>query len=40
MQSWDDPKIMLADVPFSEQPRFYDWVDDNVDFGVRSRHVH
>ncbi len=40
MRSWSDPKIMLADVPFDEQPHFFDWVDDNVDFGVRSHRVH
>jgi hypothetical protein len=39
MRSWKDPKIMVADVPFGEQPHFFDWVDDNVDFGVRSRRV-
>ena len=39
MRSWNDPKIMLADVPFEAQPHFFDWVDDNVDFGVRSRRV-
>ncbi len=39
MRSWKDPKIMLADVPFAEQPHFFEWVDDNVDFGVRSRRV-
>lgn len=39
MRSWKDPKIMLADVPFDEQPHFFEWVNDNVDFGVRSRRV-
>ena len=39
MRSWNDPKIMLSDVPFGEQPHFFEWVDDNVDFGVRSRRV-
>lgn len=39
MRSWRDPKIMLADVAFEEQPHFFAWVDDNVDFGVRSRRV-
>ncbi len=39
MRSWKDPKIMLADVPFEEQPHFFEWVGDNVDFGVRSRRV-
>lgn len=39
MRSWQDPKIMLADVPFGEQPHFFRWVEDNVDFGVRTRRV-
>ncbi|MCI0452590.1 MAG: hypothetical protein L0Z51_09425 [Candidatus Latescibacteria bacterium] len=39
MRSWKDPKIMVADVPFAEQPHFFDWVEDNVDFGVRARRV-
>jgi hypothetical protein len=30
---------MVADVPFSQQPHFFEWVDDNVDFGVRARRV-
>ncbi len=40
MRSWDDPKIMVANTPFEEQPHFFDWVEDNVDFGVRSHRVH
>jgi hypothetical protein len=39
MRSWNDPKIMLGDVSFQEQPHFFDWVQDNVDFGVRARRV-
>jgi len=39
MRSWRDPKIMLADVPFDQQPHFFGWVSDNVDFGVRARRV-
>jgi hypothetical protein len=39
MRSWKDPKIMLADVPLDEQPHFFGWVSDNVDFGVRSHRV-
>jgi hypothetical protein len=39
MRSWRDPKIMVADVPFDQQPHFFGWVGDNVDFGVRSRRV-
>lgn len=39
MVSWKDPKILLPDTPMAEQPYFFDWVSDNVDFGVRSRRV-
>jgi len=39
MVSWKDPNILLPDVEFSQQDIFYDWVKDNVDFGVRSRRV-
>jgi len=39
METWKDPKIMLADVPFSKQPHFFEWLSDNVDFGVRSHRV-
>ena len=40
MVSWKDPKILLPDTPMEEQPHFFGWVEDNVDFGVRSRRVH
>lgn len=39
MVFWKDPKILIPDKPFEEQKRFFDWVKDNVDFGVRSRRV-
>jgi hypothetical protein len=39
MESWKDPKILLADVAFRKQPHFFAWVEDNVDFGVRARRV-
>jgi hypothetical protein len=39
MASWKDPKIFLADVPFEEQPHFFEWINDNVDFGVRAHRV-
>ncbi len=39
MVSWKDPKILLPDTPFEEQPHFFAWVKDNVDFGVRARRV-
>lgn len=39
MTAWKDPKILLADVSFDEQPYFFEWVQDNVDFGVRAHRV-
>ena len=39
MISWKDPSIMLPDTPFEGQERFFEWLKDNVDFGVRSRRV-
>jgi hypothetical protein len=39
MVFWKDPKILIPDKPFEEQKRFFDWMKDNVDFGVRSRRV-
>jgi hypothetical protein len=39
MVAWKDPKIMLPEAGFEEQPHFFDWVADNVDFGVRARRV-
>lgn len=39
LTSWKDPKILVPRVPFSEQDRFFAWLKDNVDFGVRSRRV-
>jgi hypothetical protein len=39
MVSWNDPKIMVANTSLEEQPYFFDWVRDNVDFGVRARRV-
>ena len=39
MESWKDPKIMVANVPLNQQPHFFDWLADNVDFGVRTRRV-
>ncbi len=39
MRAWSDPKILVAGVPFQQQPHFFEWVDDNVDFGVRARRV-
>ena len=39
MVSWKDSKILLARLPFEEQEKFFDWVKDNVDFGVRARRI-
>ncbi|HXF49372.1 MAG TPA: hypothetical protein VNL73_08120 [Verrucomicrobiae bacterium] len=39
MTSWKDPKIMLPEKPLEEQEKFFGWVADNVDFGVRARRV-
>jgi hypothetical protein len=39
MVSWKDPKILLPDKPVEEQTRFFEWIKDNVDFGVRARRV-
>ncbi len=37
--SWKDPKIFLPNTAFAEQTRFFHWVTDNIDFGVRARRV-
>ncbi|MFQ5510936.1 MAG: hypothetical protein ACE5EO_03720 [Candidatus Krumholzibacteriia bacterium] len=39
MASWKDDKILLPDKHLDEQPYFFAWLDDNVNFGVRSRRV-
>ncbi|HLG93784.1 MAG TPA: hypothetical protein VI546_03015, partial [candidate division Zixibacteria bacterium] len=39
MASWKDPKILLPEKPLEEQAKFFGWVQDNVDFGVRARRV-
>lgn len=39
MVSWKDPSILVPGKPFEQQERFFAWVKDNVDFGVRSRRV-
>jgi hypothetical protein len=39
MVSWKDPSIMLPGKLFAQQERFFSWVKDNVDFGVRARRV-
>jgi len=37
--SWKDPDILLPGKQIEEQTHFFDWIKDNVDFGVRSRRV-
>lgn len=39
MVSWKDEKILQPDTEFEQQERFFSWVKDNVDFGVRSRRI-
>ena len=39
MVSWKDEKILQPNTEFEQQDRFFDWIKDNVDFGVRSRRV-
>lgn len=39
MVFWKDPNILIPEKPFEEQDRFFEWMKDNVDFGVRSRRV-
>ena len=39
MVSWKDEKILVPDTEFEQQQRFFSWIKDNVDFGVRSRRV-
>ncbi len=39
MTSWKDPKIMLPATSLEEQVKFFSWVQDNVDFGVRAQRV-
>lgn len=39
LTTWRDPKIFLAGQPLQNQSKFFEWVRDNVDFGVRARRV-
>jgi hypothetical protein len=39
MVSWKDPKILIPDKYIAGQTLFFNWLKDNVDFGVRSRRV-
>jgi hypothetical protein len=39
METWKDPDIFLPDSTLMDQPKYFAWVLDNVDFGVRARRV-
>jgi hypothetical protein len=39
MKSWKEPNILLPNTKYENQERFFKWIDDNVDFGVRARRV-
>ncbi|MFC2088775.1 hypothetical protein ACFLSX_04165 [Calditrichota bacterium] len=39
MVSWKDKKILLPETDYEKQDRFFAWIKDNVDFGVRARRV-
>ncbi len=39
MEQWKEPNIMIPGKPFKEQEKFFKWIKDQVDFGVRSRRV-
>jgi hypothetical protein len=36
MKTWKDPDILIPDLDFTQQKRFFSWLKDNVDFNVRS----
>ncbi len=39
METWNDPNIYFPDKPLEEQQQWFEWVNDNVDFGVRAIRV-
>lgn len=39
LETWKDPKILIPGKKLENQDRFFDWVKDNVDFGVRAHRV-
>lgn len=39
MVSWKDPKIFVPEKPIDQQVAFFNWLKDNVDYGVSSRRV-
>lgn len=39
MLGWRNKKVLQPGVPFAKQKRFFNWVQNNVDFGVRAQRV-
>ena len=39
MSLWKEPGILKPNVPFKKQTKFFGWLKDNVDFGVRTKRV-
>ncbi|MGH8015591.1 MAG: hypothetical protein ACREBV_05325, partial [Candidatus Zixiibacteriota bacterium] len=39
LATWKDPKIFAPGRPLEKQDKFFEWVKDNVDFGVRAHRV-
>jgi hypothetical protein len=39
MRTWQDTTIFRPDTSIVAQDRYFAWVKDNVDFGVRARRV-
>ena len=39
MVFWKDPKILTPEKPLGEQTKFFAWIKDNVDFGVRAQRI-
>jgi hypothetical protein len=39
MTMWNDSTLYEPDLSMKEQDRFVEWIEDNVDFGVRARRV-
>ena len=39
MKAWKDSTLMIPEKPFEEQTRLFEWIKDNVDFGVRAQRV-
>lgn len=39
LTQWNDPKILQPRMPINRQDRFFEWIEDNVNYGVRARSV-